>query len=106
MKDIECPYCGEEQEVCHDDGQGYDEDVLHEMQCCKCDKNFTFTTWISFTYESYKADCLNGAEHKLNPTTAIPVEYTRMQCENCEYSRRATQEEIKELTNSETPKGK
>jgi len=27
--DVECPYCGAEQEINHDDGQGYDEDVLH-----------------------------------------------------------------------------
>jgi len=59
MSDLECPYCGEEQEVCHDGGFGYEEGVMHEMQCGDCDKNFTFQTSISFYYEPYKADCLN-----------------------------------------------
>lgn len=29
--DVECPYCGAEQEINHDDGQGYDEGVLHRQ---------------------------------------------------------------------------
>ena len=27
--DIECPYCGKGQDVCHDDGFGNAEDVAH-----------------------------------------------------------------------------
>ena len=45
MNDIECPYCGHEQEVNHDDGYGYKEDELHEQQCCECGKYFVFTTF-------------------------------------------------------------
>jgi len=63
MFDLDCPYCGVGQYVCHDDGQGYEEGRLHEQQCDNCDKVFTFETSISFYYEPYKADCLNGAEH-------------------------------------------
>jgi len=63
MKDLECPYCDAELEVCHDDGFGYEEDKAHEMGCYKCGKNFTFQTHISFTYFPSKADCLNGGEH-------------------------------------------
>lgn len=28
MKDIECPYCGHEQDICHDDGFGYAHKLL------------------------------------------------------------------------------
>jgi len=63
MKDLECPYCGHEQDVCHDDGAGYEEDRAHEMECAKCEKNFVFFTQISFNYHARAADCLNGAKH-------------------------------------------
>ena len=65
IDDLECPYCGEGQEVCHDDGAGYAEDESHEMQCSDCDKYFTFQTHISFSYFPEKADCLNDAPHNL-----------------------------------------
>ena len=93
MNDLNCPYCNAENEVCHDDGQGYDESELHEMECSSCDKYFTFETSISYYYEPYKADCLNGQEHKLKPTITIPKQYTKMSCADCEYSREPTQEE-------------
>ena len=64
MHDIECPYCEAGLEVCHDDGQGYDEDRAHEMQCSACEKHFVFYTSISFHYRPSKADCLNGSPHK------------------------------------------
>lgn len=60
MKDLECPYCGEGLEICHDDGFGSEEDELYEMECEYCEKSFVFDTSISYNYESYKADCLNG----------------------------------------------
>ena len=47
MNDIECPYCGHEQEVCHDDGHGYSEDIDHEDQCESCDMFFVFTRKIN-----------------------------------------------------------
>lgn len=28
-KDVECPYCEEWNEICHDDGFGYEEGVAH-----------------------------------------------------------------------------
>jgi len=62
--DVECPYCGKDQEINHDDGFGYEEGVSHEQECGNCEKAFVFQTSISFYYESYKADCLNGSPHK------------------------------------------
>lgn len=66
MSDLECPYCHAEQEVCHDDGQGYAEDEAHEMECSECGKNFIFRTVISIDHFPAKADCLNGSPHDLN----------------------------------------
>ena len=97
MSDIKCPYCDHEQEVCHDDGQGYEEDRLHEMDCFECEKTFTFTTMISFDYEPSKADCLNGGEHNYKPTRTIPKAFTRMSCSECEGKRELTEAEKKEF---------
>lgn len=72
MNDIACPYCGQGQEVCHDDGQGYSEDEIHKMECSKCEKTFTFTTVISFDYYPKKADCLNGSDHNFVLQKAHP----------------------------------
>jgi hypothetical protein len=85
MNDIKCPYCGEEQEVCHDDGFGYEEDRRHEMQCHKCEKYFVFTTHISFYYFPEKADCLNGDPHDLKETSTYPRRHTKMACKNCDH---------------------
>ena len=65
MSEIQCPYCHAEQEVCHDDGQGYDENKRHEMQCGECKMYFVFTTHIIFDYEPAIAPCLNGERHDL-----------------------------------------
>ena len=80
MSDIECPYCGHEQEVNHDDGANYDESVTHQMECYECEKEFVFTTCISFDYYPEKADCLNGGAHDFKPTCTVPRQYTKMQC--------------------------
>ena len=85
--DVECPYCGEGQEINHDDGYGYDEDERHEQQCSDCDKHFVFTTSISYYYEAEKADCLNGGDHVVKMSCTYPREYSTMNCENCDYKR-------------------
>ncbi len=70
MSDVECPYCHHDHEICHDDGHGYGEDMLHQETCGSCDKTFVFTTAISYHYEATKADCLNGAQHRLESMAA------------------------------------
>lgn len=92
--DVECPYCGEGQEINHDDGYGYDEDEKHEQQCSDCDKNFVFTTSISYYYEAEKADCLNDGEHVLAMSATYPRERSDMQCRDCEYKRKPTSAEF------------
>ena len=100
--DIECPYCGKGQDVCHDDGLGYAEDVAHEMRCEHCDKNFTFQTSVMFCYSPSKADCLNGSEHKLEQTRTFPARYTKMRCTDCDYERQPTEQEFKNILKGES----
>lgn len=94
MSDMQCPYCGADQEVCHDDGHGYYEDVRHEHTCSECEKTFVFTTMISFNYTPTKADCLNGAQHELKMSSTIPRKFSRMRCINCDYERNLTEAEF------------
>ena len=100
MNDIKCPYCEVEQEINHEDGYGYAEDTLHEQECGNCNKIFTFTTSISFYYEAYKADCLNGKDHKFKASKTYPIECTKMCCENCEETRLPTESEWIEIKKS------
>lgn len=95
MADLECPYCEAEQEVCHDDGFGYEEDQRHEMECSKCEKKFVFTTSISYYYEPEKADCLNGiGPHDLQMSCTYPREYSDMRCRDCDFKREPTPDEF------------
>jgi len=99
-KDLECPYCEEWNEVCHDDGGGYAEDQNHEMQCAHCQKHFVFQTSISFHYESSPADCLNGSPHDITEWATIDERdgliRERRRCKDCdhdEWRTRATNKE-------------
>lgn len=97
--DLECPYCGEYQEVNHDDGYGYEEDVIHQQQCRNCDKHFTFTTSIIYYYNAAVADCLNDGEHKWKPTHTFPKEFTMMECQSCGERRKPSDEELNIIKN-------
>ena len=92
--DLECPYCEAELYVCHDDGFGFDEDVQHEMQCDRCEKNFTFQTCISHDYYAEKADCLNGGPHRFGDWQVAWVHEGKKAedryCKDCERSERRT----------------
>ena len=83
--DLECPYCGHDIEICNDDGHGCSEDEIYQEQCPACEKIFTFTTYIVFSYEASKSDCLNGGEHKLHKIHGFPEElYKNMyRCSDC-----------------------
>lgn len=88
MSDFECPYCGEDFEVCNDDGHGYDEAVAHEDECGECGKNFIFYTTVSFHYTAHKADCLNGAEHNWKDMKHMGGGWTYQvwkRCRDCEH---------------------
>lgn len=93
MSDVECPYCGKEQEINHDDGYGYEEGKKHEQECPCCEKKFTYMTNISFWYQADVADCLNGFPHEYTPTHTYPKWRTKMKCLHCDEERWPTDDE-------------
>lgn len=93
--DLECPYCGADHEICHDDGFGYAEGS-HEDECFSCGKKFIFETSISFYYEPMRADCLNGGEHSFRIIPTYLVERTRKRCAVCEHEAALTEEEMQQ----------
>jgi hypothetical protein len=97
MSDVNCPYCGAEIEIDHDDGRGYEEDRLHEQECPKCEKIFVYTTYVMYSYSVKTADCLNGGEHKWKPTMTYPKEFTVMECSECGDRRELTKDEWEEF---------
>jgi Zn finger protein HypA/HybF involved in hydrogenase expression len=83
MTDINCPYCDAELNINHDDGFGCNEDEIYQQECSNCEKTFCYTTKITFNYFPFKADCLNGENHKYEKTHTCPVEYTKLRCSVC-----------------------
>ena len=94
MSDAECPYCGADVEICHDDGYGYDESRMYEQECGSCGKTFAFRTVISTDYYTEKAPCLNGGPHTMQRIrrygTGEPLEIDR--CKVCEHEQPASQQ--------------
>jgi len=75
MSDTECPYCNADVEICHDDGYGCEENQTHTQECGSCGKTFTFTTSVSFYYETEQAPCQNGEPHDLQDIHGCPKEF-------------------------------
>jgi hypothetical protein len=87
--DTECPYCGEGQDINHDDGYGYAEDRRYEQECPYCCKTFVFETHYTTYYTVNKADCLNGAEHRLESVFHVPNHWPNwVRCKDCGYENR------------------
>ena len=80
MSDVGCPYCGEDQEINHDDGYGYDEGVEHEQECFYCGKSFKFTTAISYEYDVFCQD--NDHDMEQSP---VPGCERLWSCKNCDH---------------------
>lgn len=91
--DLKCPYCEKELDINHDDGFGYNQDELHQMECPHCEKSFVFRTSISFYYEPEKADCLNDGKHDYQLTHTVPKEFSLMRCSMCDDERELTDDE-------------
>lgn len=85
--DVECPYCEHMQDIDHDDGYGYEQETFHKQVCEECEKTFTYVTNISYYYEAFKADCLNGSEHTLEKHRSNNPCYDVMRCTQCEYEK-------------------
>jgi len=94
--DIECPYCGNEQDVCQDDGFACEPDITYEECCEKCSKNFALSVSWNPVYYTEKAECMNGKPHKYEITKTTPSAFSKMQCVWCDASRPLTDEEIKQ----------
>lgn len=86
MTSIQCPYCNTAQEICHDEGYGYEEGEKHEQECRECGRYFNFTTAIIYHYEAFCQD-----DHDMDEWEPLrrPNEYfkARRNClrENCEH---------------------
>ena len=82
--DLECPYCGEWNEIDHDGGYGYEEDRPHLQGCSSCEKTFVYYTSISYHYEANKADCQNGGECRFVPMIITPKHWPdAVYCKDC-----------------------
>lgn len=94
MSDVQCPYCEKYQEVCHDDGQGYEEGLDHEMSCVDCDREFTFETSISYDYEAKKIPCTGDHNLVLDSfDESLVIEHVQFTCTNCSFERFLTDSE-------------
>ena len=91
--DLECPYCENEIEICHDDGFGYQEGVKHSQECPHCNKSFVFETSIIVNYYPEKSDCLNDGSHNYKRTVTCPIEFSMMECVSCGHTRDMTEDE-------------
>lgn len=100
MKDIECPYCEYEFDICNDDGFGRKEGIKHHQECPACGKMFVFETSILFHYEPQKADCLNDGNHNWEPTRTYPKNFTQMQCTICGERRPPSKAEMEKILNT------
>ena len=99
MYEVECPYCGHDQEE-DLEGSQYEEDHQSETECEECEKTFVFFTHISISLSSQKADCLNGEPHKYEPTNCYPVHSHSVRlcrCSDCYEEKQFNIEELKEL---------
>jgi hypothetical protein len=86
MSEIECPYCGEDNE--HDTEQ-FEPSEPHKQECHHCEKTFVFTIEYYPSFTSRKADCLNGSEHnwrdELEHDTYMRQYFAmRRSCRDCE----------------------
>ena len=80
----ECPYCGNEVEIDHDDGYGYEEDKLFEQDCPHCGKTFGYRTTLHYYYDAKKVPCFNGEPHKWKEIVHDSTFYEwRKVCEYC-----------------------
>lgn len=88
MSDLECPYCGADNE--HDSEQS-SPGKAHHTQCSACEKDFIFHVDWEPCFYSRQADCLNGGEHDwkdlLNEHNRQYYSLRRVckQCEELEY---------------------
>lgn len=104
MKDVQCPYCDTEIELCHDDGAHYGDDNTEDEQCPECDQTFQVTTNMYFTHSATCADDKHDWEKGTNvwedreftrEHNCVGETYYWIKCkrENCDEGEHLTKEE-------------
>lgn len=89
MKDITCPYCGNEQFVRPDGSYGREEGTAHEVECESCEKKYQFFTTMHFSYREVRAECLNDGNHQWKLSFDFPDYKLKIfQCKGCGAERR------------------
>jgi hypothetical protein len=79
-----CPYCGKDIKINHDDGYGYQEDEIYQQVCSNCGKTFVYEVCINYSYYIEKANCLNeGGVHDYRETHTNPKVAAKMRCTVC-----------------------
>jgi hypothetical protein len=79
---LTCPYCGYKDE----DSWELPEEVSGDGYghiCDHCGKQFQFTSDTSRTFNSSKADCLNGGEHEWKPILGYADHPNAKYCQQC-----------------------
>ncbi len=61
---VNCPYCDALVKIDHEDGYGTMDGEQYEQDCSECNKTFIYYPSIHYSYELFKADCLNGGTHE------------------------------------------
>lgn len=79
--DVECPHCGDGQNVSRDDG--IEDGLQFERECRSCETNYMVTAHISVSFSADKADCLNDGQHDYRRTNTFPPQFERMRCSMC-----------------------
>ena len=96
--DVECPSCKKGIHIKPDNCHDYEDNELYSQICNHCDKTFSFTVEVCFSYHAYKADCLNDGEHQWKETNTFPKEFTRLECRNCGERKNLSKERMAEIT--------
>ncbi len=83
MSDYECPYCGAEHDYTND--EPFQQDETWDQECPSCEKSFRMRGWYTENYDTWKADCLNGAQHNFEQMAGYPKEWFigKFRCKDC-----------------------
>jgi len=83
MTETTCPYCGHTQK---EPEECYEENVLYDTQCEKCNKIYGIRPFYLKSYTESRMDCANGSEHKWEKICGVPAELFKYKrrCAYCE----------------------
>jgi len=104
MNDLNCPYCGGGNKVDCPAGREIEKGGFHQIECDFCDKRFIYHKSISYSYEAYAADCLNGDEHNYREVGVYPNINPRVACSICESTKPLSEERRQEILKEEEGK--